>query len=32
MKITTTKADVAEKALKAGFLVIGVMVPHPKPE
>jgi hypothetical protein len=32
MKITTTKTDVAEKALRAGFLVVGIMRPQPKPE
>ncbi len=29
MKVTTTKTEVAEKALRAGFLVIGVMKPQP---
>ncbi len=32
MKVTTTKADIAEKALRAGYLVIGILAPQPKPE
>jgi len=32
MKITTTKVDVAEQALRAGYLVIGIMAPQPNPE
>ena len=32
MKVTTTKTEVAEQALRAGFLVIGVMKPQPRPE
>jgi hypothetical protein len=32
MKVTTTKTEVAEKALRAGFLVIGIMKPRPEPE
>ena len=31
MKVVTTKIEVAEKALRAGFLVIGVSVPQPEP-
>ncbi len=31
IKVFTTKVEVAEKALREGFLVIGVRAPQPKP-